>query len=285
MTGRRALLHGARILLDVGIETSQLDAEVLLRHALSAEQWQLYANMDSPLDARQIQNFQQLIARRAGREPVAYITGHKEFWSLDFVVTRDVLIPRPETELVVEIALRHLRRNGNQEGWKALDLGTGSGVLAVCLAKECAGMQITAVDVSSPTLAVAQLNSERHRVIDRIQFLRGNLFAPVSSDEFHLIVANPPYVRRRELAMLAPEIREWEPMTALDGGLDGLDFYRQIIGQADHYLARGGHLILEIGADMATSVAALFSAASCYAPISVYRDHAGRERVISATKL
>ena len=285
MAARRALLQGAQILHDAGIETSHLDAEVLLRHVLKMERAQLYAGMDFPLDPHQMQQFQQLIARRAGREPVAYIIGHKEFWSLDFVVTPDVLIPRPETEMVVEIAVRHLGRAGKEDGRQALDLGTGSGVLAICLAKECACMQITAVDVSPCALAVAQLNSERHNVANRVQFLPGDLFEPVSRDTFHLIVANPPYVRRQELATLAPDIREWEPMIALDGGLDGLDFYRRIIGQAHHYLEIGGRLILEIGADMATAIAALFSAVGCYAPISVYRDYAGCERVVSATRV
>jgi release factor glutamine methyltransferase len=224
LAARRALLQGAQILHDAGIETSHLDAEVLLRHALKIERSQLYASLDSPLDRHQLQLFRQLITRRAGREPVAYITGHKEFWSLDFVVTRDVLIPRPETETVVDIALRKLGRAGKQDAWQALDLGTGSGVLAVCLAKECAGMQMTAIDIYTSVLAVAQLNSERQGVANRIQFLRGDLFEPLSRSNFHLIVANPPYVRRRELATLSPDVREWEPMVALDGGVDGLYF-------------------------------------------------------------
>lgn len=282
LTVRRALLHGAESLLGAGIDTHQLDAEILLRCALNVRQWELYANMECPLDPGQSQRFQQLIARRAAHEPIAYITGHKEFWSLDFVVTTDVLIPRPETETVVEIALRHSRSGGEQ---RAIDLGTGSGVLAICLAKECPGMTVSAVDVSSDALAVAQLNSTRHGVASTLDFLNGDLFEPIFRYDFNLIVANPPYVRSQDLATLAPEIRQWEPVIALDGGIDGLDTYRRIIGQAHRYLADGGNLILEIGADMATPVSELIAGAGCYASISVHRDYAGRERVISVTKL
>ena len=286
-TLRDALLHGARVLLEAGIENGRLDAEVLLRHVLKVEPSELYINMDSPLDHGRKQQFRELLAQRARLKPVAYITGRKEFWSLDFIVTPDVLIPRPATEVVVEIALQQLRRSGQQHLLKGLDLGTGSGAIAICLAKECAGIEIKAVDISSRALAVARLNSERHGLAKRIQFLRGDLFEPVAGEEesFDLIVSNPPYVRKGELPTIAPGVREWEPMLALDGGVDGLDFYRRIIGRAHEYLTVGGHIVLEIGADMAKSVAALFSAAGCYAPICVYQDYAGWDRVIAATKL
>jgi release factor glutamine methyltransferase len=283
---RQALLHAAQVLRDADIETSHLDAEVLLQHVLGLGRSELYTLMDSPLiDASKRRHFWRLIERRAAQEPVAYITGRKEFWSLDFVVTRDVLIPRPETEFVVDIALRHLGRAGKQEAGSGLDLGTGSGVLAVCLAKECAGMRMTAIDISYPALAVAQDNSQRHGVADRIQFLCGDLFQPLSRGDYRLIVANPPYVRRPELTALPADIRKWEPMIALDGGVDGLEFYRRIVGAARHYLASGGRLVVEIGADMGEAVAALFSTAGGYAAISVNRDYAGCDRVISAIKV
>ncbi len=284
LTVRRALVDGAQLLLDAGVDTNQLDAEVLLRCALEVRRWELYANMDRPLDEFQSHRFRQLIARRAQHEPLAYITGQREFWSLDFFVTPDVLIPRPETELVIEIALRHLHA-GEQHNWRVLDLGTGSGVLAICLARERPGATVTAVDLSSSALAVAQSNSERHGVGGMIQFLKGDLFGPVSRDDFQLIVANPPYVRTQELATVAPEIREWEPLIALDGGIDGLKVYRRIIDRAHHYLVAGGYLILEIAADMATSVAELVAAAGCYKQIAVHSDYAGRDRVISTMKV
>jgi len=284
---RSALLWGAQVLRHAGIGSHRLDAEVLLRHVLNLEKEQLYVNGDAPISAGQEAEFRGLLLRRSCREPIAYITGHKEFWSLDFFVIPAVLIPRPETELLVEVALQYVRRLASGSPLKVLDLGTGSGAIPVCLAKEHAATQIVAVDISSVAIDVAGVNARRHGVADRIRFLAGNLFAPVKPlpETFDLIVSNPPYIRSGELSMLAPEIREWEPTVALDGGPDGLDSYRRIIAEGHKYLATGGSIVLEIGADMAPDVADLFSRSGCYGPASVYQDYAGKDRVIAAVKL
>jgi release factor glutamine methyltransferase len=284
---RGALLWGAQVLSNAGIENHRLDAEVLLRHVLNMEKEQLYVNGEAPISAGQEAEFRGLLLRRSLREPVAYITGHKEFWSLDFVVTPAVLIPRPETELLVEVALQCVRELTSGLSVKVFDVGIGSGVISVCLAKEQPVTEIVAVDISPVALDVARLNAGRHGVDDRIRFLSGDLFAPVKpvAGTFDLIVSNPPYVRTGELSILAPEIREWEPITALDGGADGIDTYRRIIREGYKYLAPGGSIVLEIGADMASAVAELFSRSGCYGPASTYQDYAGKDRVIAAMKL
>jgi len=284
---RGALLWGAQVLCHAGLENHRLDAEVLLRHVLNMEKEQLYVNGDAPISAGQEAMFRDLLLRRSRREPVAYITGHKEFRSLDFFVTPAVLVPRPETELLVEVALQYVTQLASGSPVKVLDVGAGSGAISVCLAKEQAAMEIVAVDISAVALDVARVNAGRHGVVDRIRFLAGDLFAPVEPlpETFDLIVSNPPYIRTGELSMLAPEIREWEPTIALDGGPDGLDTYRRIIERGHSYLTNGGSIVLEIGADMASAVADLFSRSGCYGPASLYQDYTGKDRVIAAVKL
>jgi release factor glutamine methyltransferase len=248
---------------------------------------QLYLNGDAPIGAGHEAKFRQMLLRRSRREPAAYITGHKEFWSLDFVVTPAVLIPRSETEFLVEVALQYVRQLTSGSPVKVLDIGAGSGAVSVCLAKEQAAMEIVGVDISRVALDVARVNTRRHGVADRIRFLAGDLFAPVKPlpETFDLIVSNPPYIRTGELSILAPEIREWEPTIALDGGADGIDSYRRIIGDGHGYLTPTGSIVLEIGADMASAVVDLFARAGCYGPASVYQDYAGKDRVVAATKL
>ena len=284
---RGALLWGGQLLRHAGLENSRLDAEVLLRHVLDVEKEQLYMNDDAPISAGEEAKFRELLLRRSRREPVAYITGHKEFWSLDFFVTPAVLIPRPETELLVEVALQYVRRLASGSPLKVLDVGTGSGAIPVCLAKEQAATQIVAVDIFPAALDVAGVNARRHGVADRIRFLSGDFFAPIKPlrEIFDLIVSNPPYIRSGELPWLAPEIHRWEPTVALDGGVDGIDSYRRIIEEGHSYLTTGGSIVLEIGADMASAVADLFSRSGYYGPASVYQDYAGKDRVIAAVKL
>jgi len=284
---RGALLWGVQVLRQAGLENSRLDAEVLLRHTLDMEKEQLYMNGDSPISAGQEAKFRELLLRRSRREPVVYITGHKEFWSLDFFVTPAVLIPRPETELLVEVALQYARQFASRSSVKVLDIGTGSGAISVCLAKEQPTAAIVAVDISPVALDVARVNARRHGVVDRIRFLPRDLFAPVNAvaETFDLIVSNPPYIRSGELPRLAPDIHRWEPTIALDGGPDGFDTYRRIIEEGHKYLVTGGSIVLEIGADMAPDVADLFSRTGCYGLASVYQDYAGKDRVIAAVKL
>jgi release factor glutamine methyltransferase len=280
---RDALAWGAQALREAAIENARLDADVLLRHALDMERERLYMNIEAPISAGQEAKFRQLVLRRSRREPVAYITGHKEFWSLDFVVTPAVLIPRPETELLVEVALQYVRKTGSVQ---IIDLGTGSGAISVCLAKEAAEAKIVAVDISPIALDVARVNAEHHGVTGRIRFLSGDLFAPLKPlrETFNVIVSNPPYIRTSELSTLTPEISSWEPMIALDGGAEGIDACRRIIEEGHEYLAHGGAIVLEIGADIAPAVVELFAHSGSYGPVSVYRDYAGKDRVIAAMK-
>ncbi len=284
---RNVLAEGAQRLGEAGIESARLDAEVLLGHALGVEKAQLYLHSHAELGAKEVERFSEYVRRRSEHEPVAYITGQKEFWSLDFVVTPQVLIPRPETERVVEIALE-LKKNFSAESpLTILDIGTGSGALAVCLAKEMPSARIWAVEVSPAALAVARKNCERHGVENRIHLLPGNLFEPVAGLGllFDLIVSNPPYIRRGELSNLASDVRDWEPLQALDGGADGLDYYREIIIGAHGYLHPEGIIMLEIGGDIGESVAQLIARVGGYAAVSIHRDYGGKERVIVTRKI
>ena len=286
-TSRRALMEGAKFLRAAGIESARLDAEVLLCHVLRMEKAQFYLDVDSALSIDEERRVRELLMRRAKREPLAYIIGCKEFWSLDFIVTPDVLIPRPDTELLVELTLERAKWHPRRSSLKIVDIGTGSGAIAVSLAKELPEAQIWAMDVSAAALNIASINSQRHGVSSRLRFLLGDLFAPLGEgdENFDVIVANPPYIRREELSDHPQEIRDWEPMMALDGGPDGLGTYRRIVDEARNYLAPGGHVLLEIGDGMSEAVAELFARAGSYETPSIQRDYAGKDRVIAATKM
>jgi release factor glutamine methyltransferase len=286
LTLSMSLMDGSRFLSRAAIESPRLDAEVLLRHVIGIDKVQLYLRIDETIKAEAERQFWELLERRARREPLAYITGRKEFWSLDFSVTPDVLIPRPETELLVEAALERTPQMLKSRV-KIVDLGTGSGAIAVCLAKELPEAQISAVDISSAALQVARANAERHGVADRIRFLLGDLFAPVAEEResFDLIIANPPYVRSADVAKLEPEIREWEPIAALDGGRDGLDIYRLIAGQCRSYLTATGHVLLEIADAMGEAAAQIFANAGGFETARLLRDYAGKDRVMATRKV
>jgi len=286
-TVRRVLMDSTQFLRDAGIESARLDAEVLLGHALDKEKADIYLGMESTLNDSDEKIFRELLTRRAKGEPVAYITGHKEFWSLDFVVTPDVLIPRPETELVVELTLEVAIMATTKAPLKILDIGTGSGVIAIALAKELPAAEIWAVDVSAAALNIAEINAQRHGVAERIKLLDGDLFDPFTElgHRFDVIVSNPPYVLSKEIANLGREVRDWEPKMALDGGPDGLDCYRQIIGGAHTYLAPEGRVLLEIGEDQGTAVAGLFVPAGRFGAATIFQDYAGKDRVIGASKI
>jgi release factor glutamine methyltransferase len=281
-TIRCVLIGATQQLQAAGIDSARLDAEVLMCHALQINKSQLYVSLDEQLEPSARHRFGDLLVRRLHREPVAYITGCQEFWSLDFLVTPDVLIPRPETERLVEISLQCAGAFDSDLVLRILDMGTGSGAIAITLAKELPGAQVVATDVSPAALEIARHNAARHRVADRIQFRASSLFHSVGGNRFDVIVSNPPYVERGELAVLAPEVSQWEPRTALDGGLDGLDYYRRIVAQGFHHLLPGGALIMEIGAAMAGRIAGLLSAAGEYTPPLIYQDYARKDRVIVA---
>ena len=285
-TVRQALREATASLSKAGIESALLDAELLLAEALGLDRSMLYLHYEAPLEARAEERFRSLLARRVDGEPAAYITGRREFWSLDFLVTPAVLVPRPETEMLVEVAVGLFEADSqiSDRKFQILDLGTGSGAISISLAKEIANAEVWATDVSSDALGIARANARRHGVEEKIQFLHGDLFEPVSArgEIFDLIVSNPPYVRSDEIDALPCDVRDFEPRVALDGGADGLDFYRRIIPGALRYLTMGGFLAVEIGADMGEDVARLFTDAGGYAPPQLYRDLAGKERIVCA---
>lgn len=287
ITFRSGLLRAAQLLREAGIESASLDAEVLLRHVLAIEREHLYLNGDRLLGELERARFWALVKRRTRREPVAYITRNKEFWSLDLRVTPDVLIPRSETELLIEVSLQLAKTRDTSPDLRILDLGTGSGAIAISLAKELPNAAITGSDISIAALKVARMNAARHGLSRQIRFCHANLFKGVAAerDRFHLIVSNPPYIRSGELQLLSPDIRDWEPVTAIDGGTDGLDCYRRIAAEAHRCLAAGGYVALEIGVDMAADVSGIFTGTNCYAAPAIYQDYSGRDRVLVTRKL
>ncbi len=271
-----------------GISNPRLDAEVLLAHALGTDRTGLYTRLHVPLSLEQQETFRVLFQRRMQREPLQYITGVREFWSLEFKVDLRVLIPRPETEVVVETAVRLLSQSAIRNPQSAiLDIGTGSGCIAIVVAKELPQAEVWATDVSADALAVAGENARHHGVAERIRFLQGDLFSPLAGKEdgFDLIVANPPYIARPELAALQPEVRDWEPLAALDGGPDGLDFYRRLLHEGPTYLRTGGWLVMEIGHGQGTAVLRLARERRDLADCRCVSDYAAGERVVIACKV
>jgi release factor glutamine methyltransferase len=267
------------------IEHARLDAEVLLGHALGRDRAWLLVHMQDRLGDAGRRVYENYIDRRAGREPLQYITGLQEFWGLPFIVTPDVLIPRPETELVVESAIR---REMTTAAPIVVDLCTGSGCIAVSLAREHPRARIFATDRSGAALNVARMNARQNGVADRIRFLEGDLFEPLSETDLigrvDVIAANPPYIRSEELPELQPEVRDFEPEMALIAGPDGTEIAERILNAAPNYLRSGGSLIMEMGMGQTNALRKIIAAAGAYAEPEVLKDLAGIERVIVAVK-
>ena len=253
------IAHARSRLVHAGIpdHDAALDAEVLARHALGWDRVALLSRGREPAPQGFSERFDALVLRRVRREPVAYIVGHREFWGLEFEVTRDVLVPRPETEIIVEEAVAFARANGSR---RVVDVGTGSGCIAIAVAHELPGLRVIATDTSDAALAVASRNSGRHRVSDRLSF--------VITDHLHgldlkadLILSNPPYIAGRDADTLPPEVAVYEPSGALFGGDDGLDVVRRLLREAPKALAPGGRLVIEFGVDQEQGLRAAAKAA------------------------
>jgi release factor glutamine methyltransferase len=261
-----------------GIDTPRLDAELLLAYALSTTRIRLIIEGKRELDPGELAGFRDLVKRRRAREPVAYIVGQREFYGRTFRVDSRVLIPRPDTESLVEVALdrtRHLSLS-----MRALDLCTGSGCVAITLARERPTAQVMGADVSAPALGVARDNALRMGAYN-VAFILSDLFADIAQDlRFDVITANPPYVRASDVARLEPEIRDYEPRTALEGGEDGMVFMRQIVPQAVDHLDEGGVLAVEVGAGQAGAVSELFAEAG-FLDVRTRSDYGGVPRVVS----
>ncbi len=266
-----------------GISNARLDAELLLSHALNKNRAWLITHSGDLLDEDQSRRFQASVSRRVKREPVQYILGTQEFRGLEFAVTPDVLIPRPETELVVESTLHAAAGNPSP---LILDLCTGSGCIAVSLAKEVPAARVFAADMSARALAVARENARRHGVSDHIRFLEGDLFGPLEEldikERVDIIAANPPYIPSSDLPVLQPEVRDYEPVMALIAGPGGTEIHRRIIETAPDFLKKGGALIMEMGLGQADRLCRLVEGAGAYTAPEILKDLAGIERVIVA---
>lgn len=265
-------------LAEKGVENSRLESEWLLCAALGLDRVGLYVNFDRPLTADELSACRLLVARRARREPLQYILGSQEFYGLEFEVAPGVLIPRHDTEVLVQEAV-----NRAGSGAEILDIGVGSGCIAVALAKSLPDAAVCGVDPSAEALGLAERNARRHCV--SLSLFRGSLFEPFEGREFDLIVSNPPYIPTSDLAGLQPEVRDFEPRGALDGGADGLDFYRMIIPEASLHLRTGGWLLLEAGIGQAADLLALFEAAGVYGELFTAKDPGGIDRVVGGKKL
>src|ERR1700687_2614967 len=288
---RSLLKRGIAQLREADVPSFTLAAELLLLHVLNRNRTWLYAHPEEIIVDADAQRFFALIARRRAGEPTQHLTGKQEFWGVEFGVTPDVLIPRPETEHVIEVALdrlalRELRAGRPQktagEGLQIADIGTGSGCIAVALAKELPAANFVATDISSAALAVAQRNAQRHGVADRIRFLESNCLdafrSPVS---FDLIASNPPYVGRHETDSLPREVRDHEPASALYGGEEGYELYSDLIVQSARLLKPGGSLVLELGHNSLPAVRPLLDSTH-WINVGVTNDLAGIPRVLAA---
>ena len=309
---RTALKEGMAQLRAAQIPSHTLAAELLLMHALERDRAWIYGHPEEFLDPPAAEKFLALIARRAAGEPVQYLTGKQEFWGLEFEVTPAVLIPRPETEHVMEVALArlgergikiHLDTGAPREKLRVADVGTGSGCLAVALAWELPHAEVYATDISAPALEVARRNAARHGVADRIQFLQRDLLTglenidpssavaeratPPSTQRgplFDLIVSNPPYIARNEAPQLQREVRDHEPHAALFGGPTGTEMYQRLIDQARDLLRDRGILVLELGHDSAEHVRGIFDVQPAWTKVAITMDLAGIPRVLAAER-
>jgi release factor glutamine methyltransferase len=263
-------------------ESPRLDAEVLLAHALGCRRIDLYTRYEDPAPEDGRQRFRELVRQRIEGCPVAYLVGRKEFFSLEFEVNRDVLIPRPDTECVVVECLRLAKPLAEPRG---LDVGTGSGAIAVAVARQHKGARLTAVDLSPAALAVAARNAAKHGVADRVRFLEGDLFGPVPAGErFDFILSNPPYIAHEDMDRLPVGVRHYEPHVALDGGPGGYAVFERLVEEAPRFLEPGGYLIVEIGSPQEGPARQRIEARPEYELGKTVRDGSGHPRVLVARR-
>ncbi len=278
MTYNDAYRSGIQILKSTGTEAPANDAGVLLCLAAGCDRIFLYTHGDSLLEENIWHRYREMLQKRADGYPLQYITGKQEFMSLTFEVGPGVLIPRQETELLVETVISACRGRHAE----ILDMCTGSGCIAVSLAWNLPDCSVTAVDILPEAIGYAARNAERNGVSEKICFIRGDHFSEISGQQFDIIVSNPPYIRSGDINGLKPEVKDHEPHAALDGGIDGLYFYRKIIDKSPEYLKKGGMLAFETGYDQACDVSALLISDGRFGDISVYKDLAGLDRVVAA---
>jgi release factor glutamine methyltransferase len=264
-----ALARGTDFLTRHHIEDARLEAEILLCHALNLPRAALIAKDQTIIAPKRQMEYESFLHRRANHEPTAYIVGYQPFMGLDFMVNNNVLIPRPETELLFEAAV-------NTPAQNIVDLGTGSGCIAIALAKYLPQVKVIGIDHSKEAIKIALNNARRHAVENRCCFLQGNLFVPLKTP-VDLIVSNPPYIPSDEIEKLQPEVKDWEPRLALDGGENGLKYIRRLIQESPQYLKPGGYLIFEFGLDQAKAIRKL--ADDYFKEIKIVKDYAGIDRI------
>jgi len=269
---------------DKGIDSPRLSAELLLSSILAMKRIELYTQFDKAVDKQQLDRLHELVERASRNEPVAYLTGKTEFYSLELNVTPDCMIPRPETELLVERAIEFLRKRTGKQF--VCDLCTGCGCIAIAIAKNFANADIIATDISDAALNIAAKNVEKHQLGERIRLLCGDLFdafvPQLDVDKFDLIVCNPPYVSSAEFEKLDKNVKDYEPKVALFAGVDGLDVYRRIIKKVDQFLKPDTALMLEVGYNQGQAVRELLEQAGCYREITIEKDFHDNDRIVVA---
>lgn len=276
-SSRTALIDAADRLAFSGVDRPGFEAQLLLAIVLGVRRIDVMTHPDLSLDAERLARFHELVERRIAHEPMAYLRGSQEFYALEYEVTPATLIPRPETELLVEVCLKAIRNRPA----RVADIGTGSGCVAVTVAAHADGAWVLATDLSRSALRVAQRNARRHGVADRVLFAECDLASALAPRSFDAILSNPPYIPSADINTLQPEVSKHEPRLALDGGSDGLEVYRKLVGQAAGALSAGGLLAVEVGLGQAVCVSELMSSAGLVAG-PILRDLAGIERVVTA---
>jgi release factor glutamine methyltransferase len=265
------------------VESPRLQTELLLAHLLKLPRLKLYLNFDRVLTPAETDALRDFVKRRAAHEPLQHIVGSLSFCGFEIAVSRHALVPRPETELLAELGWQFLSALNPQPS-NVLDFGTGTGCIAIALAAKCPHAKITASDISPEALALARENADRNHAAEQIQFLQGDGFAVISDiSKFDLIISNPPYIASTEIATLQPEVREFDPRTALDGGADGLDFYRKIAAEAKPFLKTGGKIMLEFGDGQADAIKGIFENEKWIVE-AVKDDYSQRARILVARR-
>jgi len=281
VTVLEAIQKSADFLAKRDIESPRLQAELLLAHLLKMPRMKLYLNFDRAITQHETDTLREFVKRRGQREPLQHITGSTSFCGFEILVDRRALVPRPETEILAESGWTFLSTSGQDQ--RALEIGTGTGCITIALAAKCPNARITATDTSADALALAGENARKNNVADQIEFSKGDGFAAVPGNaQFQLIISNPPYIPASEIETLDPEVRDFDPRSALDGGVDGLDFYRMFAAQAAPFLKPGGKLMLELGDGQAPAVRKLLESENWIVE-AVKDDYSQRPRILIAT--
>ena len=284
MTVLEAIQKSADFLAKKGVESPRLQTELLLAHLLNLPRMSLYLNFERALKPAETDALREFVKRRGRREPLQHLVGSTSFCGLEMAVDRRVLVPRPETEILAELGWQFLNQLStlNPQPSTVLDFGTGSGCLAIALAVKCPAAQVWASDVSPEALDLAKQNAARHNVADRIRFLQGDGFSALSEKmQFDLVISNPPYIPTIEIESLQPEVRDFDPRRALDGGPDGLDFFRRLAAEAGGFLKPGGRIMLEFGDGQVDAIRKLFDAQKWIVE-AVKEDYSQRARILIA---